>query len=177
MNKIGNTFIARTMSVIFWCLMLGALAYYFQDQIAQKINPNQHISSSGQNNQHNNGQISVVLKPNKSGHYLVNGKINGKTVTFLLDTGATQISIPAHLAQPLQLNAGQLFRVNTANGPIKVAATTINTLSIGDISLNKLKANLNPGIGGNVILLGMNALQQLDLVQRNNTLTLTQLNR
>jgi len=173
MNKIGNTFIARTMSVIFWCLMLGALAYYFQEQIVQKINPNQQLNT----NIGENGQVSVVLKPNSRGHYLTNGKINGQPVTLLLDTGATQLSIPAHLGQQLNLTAGQKFIVHTANGQVKVAATTVSTLTIAGISLNQLEANLNPGMSGDIILLGMNALQQLDLHQQNNTLTLTQFNR
>ncbi|NRA53698.1 MAG: TIGR02281 family clan AA aspartic protease [Gammaproteobacteria bacterium] len=172
MINISNTFIAKAMSVIFWCLLLGALAYYFQDQISQKINPNQQVSSNYQNN----GQVSVVLKPNNRGHYLVNGTINSQPVTFLLDTGATQISIPAHLARQLQLSAGQTFTVNTANGQIQVAATTVNSLTIAGIKLGQLAAHLNPGIENNVILLGMNALQQLDLHQQNNTLTLTQIN-
>lgn len=164
MAKIG-----KTMWLIFWCLMLGVLAYYFQDKIEHKLNPNQNVSSNYQDN----GRISVVLKPNRHGHYLVNATINGIAVTLLLDTGATQISIPAHLGPRLKLTGGRQFIVNTANGRIKVTATTINELAIGAITLHNLEANLNPGIAGNTILLGMNALKQLELHQRNNTLTLT----
>ena len=157
------------MWLIFWCLMLGALAYYFQDKIEQKFNHNQNVSTNYQNN----GRISVVLKPNRNGHYLVNATINGVAVTLLLDTGATQISIPAHLARQLKLTGGRKFSVSTANGSVEVAATTVDYLSIGAITLYNLDANLNPGMQGTTILLGMNALKQLELLQRNDTLTLT----
>lgn len=164
MDKIG-----KTMWLIFWCIVLGALAYYFQGEIAQKINPNQLVSSSLDNQ----GRISVVLKPNRSGHYLVKATINDIPVTLLLDTGATQISIPAHLAKKLRLKHGRRFDVNTANGRVEVAATTIDSLAIGEITLRSLDANLNPGMTDDTILLGMNALKQLELHQRNDRLTLT----
>ena len=161
---------AKIMWIIFWGLVLAALAYFFQDKIEQKINPNQHVQSSLTGA----GKVSVVLAQNVMGHYVANGTINNHPVTFLLDTGATQISIPAHLGNSLGLTKGRRQRVNTANGIVEVSATIINELALGEIKLTNLKGHLNPGMSDDIILLGMNALKQLELVQRNNTLTLTQ---
>lgn len=158
---------AKIMWVIFWILVLAALSYFFQDKIEDKINPNQQVSSTV-----NNGQISVTLAQNVQGHYIASGTINQQPVTFLLDTGATQIAIPAHLGPTLGLKKGRTQRVRTANGTIDVSATIINQLSLGEIKLTNLKGHLNPGMTDNTILLGMNALKQLELVQKNNTLTL-----
>ena len=53
-----------------------------------------------------NGKAQVTLQQNRQGHYVTNGAINGTQVTFLLDTGATQVSIPGHIAETLSLQAG-----------------------------------------------------------------------
>jgi len=160
---------AKIMWGLFWLVALFALSYFFQDKIEKKFNPNQRLDSQAQH-----GRISVVLEQNAQGHYVLSGTINQQPVTFLLDTGATQVAIPAHLASTLGLRAGREQRVSTANGTIGVKATTIKQLTFGAITLNNLKGHLNPGMSDNTILLGMNALKQLELVQRNNTLTITQ---
>lgn len=160
---------AKLMWIIFWVLALAALTYFFQDKIEQQINPNQEVTSTT-----NGSQISVTLAQNAQGHYVATGYINEHPVVFLLDTGATQIAIPAHLGATLGLRKGKTQRVRTANGTVNVSATLIDELRLGEITLTKLKGHLNPGMTDNTILLGMNALKQLELSQRNNTLTLTQ---
>ncbi len=158
----------KIMWVIFWCLTLAALTYYFNDSITKKYNPNQVVESTTSDR----GE-SIVLKQNSRGHYVANGSINGESVTFLLDTGATLISIPAHLGEKLSLRKGKTYPVSTANGSINVFATKISSLEIGTLRFNNIEGHLNPGMDGNIILLGMNALKHLELRQANNTLTLT----
>ena len=52
------------------------------------------------------GASELVLQRNRAGHYLLPGEINGRPVRLLLDTGATQVSVPARLAAELGLQAG-----------------------------------------------------------------------
>ena len=103
---------------------------------------------------------------------MTSGFINGEEVVFLVDTGATDVSIPAHLAQRLQLQAGRKGLANTANGTVTVAESRIDTLRIGDIVLNNVSANLNPGMQSEHILLGMSVLRQLEFTQRGDWLIL-----
>jgi len=158
----------KMMWIIFWCLAIAALAYYFNDKINEKFNPNQHVQSvvNGEN-------VSIILQQNSQGHYLASGTINGHSVNFLLDTGATLISIPMNLAQQLKLPQGKPYPVSTANGQVIVFSTQISSLEIGALSFNNLEGHLNSGMQGNTILLGMSALKHLDLIQKNNTLTLS----
>lgn len=161
-NKMG-----KGMLIVAWVIGLGLLTLMFDEQLAKQFNPNADpISSTIQ------GVQEVRLKRNRAGHYVSNGLINGQDVVFLLDTGATDVSIPMHLAQQLNLQKERLSWVQTANGRVQVAQTSIQQLSIGDIQLDNIRANLNPGFEENEILLGMSALKQLEFTQRGEWLIL-----
>ncbi len=161
--------IGKGMLWLAWLSALLLLTLYFDDFLADKANPNQQPKSYL-----NNGRAVVELQQNRQGHYVANGTINGKPVTFLLDTGATQVSIPAQLQQELGLMPGYARPVSTANGTVQVYTTQIDSLTLGDIQLRDVDAHLNPGFSGRQILLGMSVLKQLDFEQRNKTLILTQ---
>ncbi|MCK5899141.1 MAG: TIGR02281 family clan AA aspartic protease, partial [Methylococcales bacterium] len=117
----------------------------------------------------------VMLKQNRRGHYVANGTINNQKVTFLLDTGATGISIPQGVAQRLQLKSGYPTQVNTANGTITVYSTELKTVSLGAIRLTNLRGHINPHMEGDEILLGMTFMRHLELIQRDQTLLLRDL--
>jgi len=153
---------------IFCCLVLAAFSYYFNEKITEKTHPNQQINSIVTSQ-----KTSIILKQNKQGHYVASGFINEHPVNFLLDTGATLISIPFNLNAKLKLSPGKSYPVSTANGQVTVYSTKINSLKIGALSFKGLDGHLNPGMQGNTILLGMNALKHLEFTQKNNTLTIS----
>ncbi|WP_111978216.1 retropepsin-like aspartic protease family protein [Algibacillus agarilyticus] len=151
-----------------WIAGLLLLTLFFDDTIEQKHNPNR----APQSNKDAYGNIEVVLQRNRQGHYIMNGYINDTLVTFLLDTGATNVSIPEHVAQKIGLEYGRERRVNTANGSVTVYQTNLNTLQLGDIVLHNVRGNINPHMDNDAILLGMSALKHLEFTQRGDTLTL-----
>ena len=155
------------MIYIAWLLFLGLLTYGFNNYLEQQNNPNQHINSSIENN-----NAEVRLKQNRYGHYVVNGKINHKPVTFLLDTGATLISIPEAIAKKLKLKKGYPSQSRTANGTIETFATRLDSVSIGAIELNNIRASINPYMDGNEILLGMSFMKHLEMTQKGRELVL-----
>lgn len=159
-RKLGVTF-----TWLGWILGILLLVAGFDHILQQQNNPNRSVQSIRSGNYE-----EIVLQRNRQGHYLFNGKINNKTVTFLVDTGATTTTIPAHLAQKLKLEKGRRFSVQTANGSSYAFATLIDNLQLGDIQFNRVTASLNPGLQGNEILLGMNVLKNLELIQRDNLL-------
>lgn len=163
-NNIGKGFVW-----IAWLLALALLAYIFQGVLDKQHNPNTNIASSI----NNNGKTEVHLQQNRQGHYLAQGTINGQSVTFLLDTGATQVSIPQNLAQKLNLPLYGTYNVETANGSVRVTQTKIEQLTIGDILLSDVGAHINPGMKSDEILLGMSALKRVEFSQRGKQLTLS----
>ena len=162
-NKMAKIFVW-----IAWIIALALLVFFFQDVLDEQFNPNTkpeiRLSKSG--------QAEVVLEQNRQGHYVARGTINDAPVTFLLDTGATQVSIPAHIADQLGLVAKGSYRVQTANGSVTVYKTEIAQLSLGNIFLYNVAANINPAMKTDEILLGMSALKQVDFYQTGKQLIL-----
>ncbi|WP_022961389.1 retropepsin-like aspartic protease family protein [Halopseudomonas pelagia] len=161
--------IGKVMMILAWVAGLFLAVQWFSGIEERKRNPNQTPASIMAGD-----AVEVRLLANRQGHYLLNGQINGRDVTFLLDTGATFVAIPASVAQRLQLTQGRRFQVNTANGTADSYATRIDRLQLGDIHLRDVDAGIVPGMGGNDILLGMSALQQLEFSQQGGELILRQ---
>ncbi len=116
----------------------------------------------------------VHLRAGRGGHYLAEGAINGTPVTFLLDTGASDVSIPGSLAKQLDLQPGRPVRYTTANGSIIAYRTRLDDVQLGPIRLYDVAGSINPHAEGPYVLLGMSFLGALELKQSNGTLTLTQ---
>jgi len=160
--------IGKGMIVMAMLLFLGLMTFVFQSEIDNQTNPNQKVVSRT----NNSGQTEIVLKRNRSGHYITSGTINYKSVVFLLDTGATNVAVPQQIANYLKLEPGRKIAISTANGNSIGYQTMINHLSIGDIELRNIRAIITPNL--NDILLGMSALKQLEFSQKGNQLVLRQ---
>lgn len=162
--------LGRTFTWLGWIIGFFMLILFFDRILEQQTNPNQSVQSIQSGNYE-----EIVLQRNRQGHYLFNGLINNKTVTFLVDTGATTTSIPENLAAELGLQRGHQFSVQTANGNSIAYSTKVQSLKLGDIEFSDIKASLNPGLLGREILLGMNILKKMELVQRGDILILRRL--
>ncbi|MDD9894952.1 MAG: TIGR02281 family clan AA aspartic protease [Gammaproteobacteria bacterium] len=163
--------IGQGMLIASFSLGLFALTLFFDDWLGNQSNPNQIPDSSVTNS----GVREVILERNRQGHYVANGEINGIPVTFLLDTGATDVAIPSSIADTAGLSRGMAHQAATANGVVTVFATQINELKLGNILLYDIDASVTPSMPGNTILLGMSALRQIEFTQRGSFLTLRQL--
>lgn len=161
--------LGTVMLVLAWIAGLALAAQWFSGLEERRRNPNQQPMSL-----HVGETVEVHLERNRHGHYLATGQINGQPVTFLLDTGATFVAVPAALAERLQLVRGRPIMVNTANGLTESWSTRIDSLQLGDIRLHDVSAGIVPGIVGEDVLLGMSALRQLDFSQQGGELILRQ---
>ncbi|MFT6207246.1 MAG: aspartyl protease family protein [Colwellia sp.] len=155
-NKMGKIFIWLA-----WLIALALMVFFFQDVLDKQWDPNKDPQMS----LNTQGKAEVTLQQNRQGHYVVHGEINEMPVVFLLDTGATQVSIPAYIAEQLQLKGNRPSLVNTANGTTTVYQTELQQLSIGNIYLYDVSAHINPSMQSNEILLGMSALKRVEFSQ------------
>jgi len=163
-KKLGMMF-----TVGAWLLGFILLALAFSKILERQNNPNQSVATL-----HNSEFQEVVLTRNRSGHYIFDGEINRRKVTFLVDTGATTTAIPGEMQRTLGLEAGPPISVSTANGITTAYLTRLDQLAIGEIELYDVKASIISGMGVDEILLGMNVLKHFELVQRGDKLIIRQ---
>ena len=163
-KRLGHKFI-----IAMWVAVMIMVFFLFNNLLETDYNPNQQVLSQ------TNGQQKVVtLQRNRYGHYVTQGKINNQPVTFLLDTGASDISIPDKIAKKLKLKYGQERQYQTANGVIVGNLTTLESVSVGNIKLRNVRASINPKMDDDEILLGMTFLKYIEFTQRGDTLILRQ---
>lgn len=166
----GRT-IGQGMLVASFAFGLVLLTFIFDSWLSNEANPNRDPRSY----ETAGGDREVVLERNRQGHYVAGGEVNNVPVTFLLDTGATDVAIPANVAERAELQPGTAGQAFTANGAVTVYTTLVDTLRIGNIVLEDVRASITPSMPGDTILLGMSALQQVEFSQRGGELTLRQI--
>lgn len=158
------------MYIGFWILLFVLLVMFFNRWLERERNPNQQVATR----MTAAGVHEVELKRNRMGHYNVTGTINGHPVEFMLDTGATDISIPRAIAEDIGLKKLDRVEFYTANGVAAGYATRLDEVRVGDIVLHDLKASINPNVHDGIVLLGMSFLKQIEFTQRGDTLILRQ---
>lgn len=121
------------------------------------------------------GKPKVLLTADGRGHFSTTGTINGNSVNFLLDTGATSVSMSASEAKRMGIDykAGRVTGVSTANGVIPAWSVTLNTVKVGGITLYGVEG-LIIETAMPVVLLGMSFLNRTDMKREGQTMLLTQ---
>ena len=152
------------MMMAMWVLILALATLAINRWLERRNNPNHQVVTSI-----DAGKRSISLRRGRHGHYLLTGFINGAEATFLIDTGATNISVPVDIAQRAGLQRGAPITISTANGYSTAYRTRIDSLTMGELEFRNASAHINPGLS-DAVLLGMNVLQHYELVQRGDTL-------
>ena len=115
----------------------------------------------------------IVLTAGSGGHFITPGAINGRAVQFLVDTGATSVSIGVADAERLGIDyrKGQLARGSTANGIVTVYRVKLDSVRVGDVEVSNVDAAIVPTDTGQV-LLGNSFLDRFQMTRFNDQLVL-----
>jgi aspartyl protease family protein len=118
---------------------------------------------------------TVTLAADTRGHFVVDGEVNGGTVRFLLDTGATMIVLSSADAARLGIDyrKGQPSMMNTANGVAPAYRVKLDSVRVGDITVNSVDAVVMAGGVLPVALLGMSFLNRMQMKRDGQTMVLT----
>jgi len=108
---------------------------------------------------------AVEIRRSADGHYHWPGRINGRAVDFLIDTGATGTAIPASLARELGLESLGDVQSNTAGGVVTGQVVRADIELRGGVSVQRLRVVALPMLGDSP-LLGMDVLGKLRWQQR-----------
>ena len=160
----------KWMIILSWLVVIGLMTLLFNNVLNKKYNPNQNLATTILSD----GSKEVILQSSRHGHYVASGEINAQPVVFLVDTGASFVSVPEKVANRAGLQKGRPITATTANGNITVYSTTLDEIKLGDIVLNNIRADINPHMHGEEILLGMSFLRNLSITHEDGKLTIRQ---
>ncbi|MHA3978568.1 retropepsin-like aspartic protease family protein [Halovulum sp. GXIMD14794] len=110
---------------------------------------------------------TIALNRTPSGSFLTTAEVNGVRVQFLIDTGATDIVLTRQDAARAGFNVTDLNflgRAQTANGTVRTASVTLDSLVFAGREDRNVRASVNEGELG-VSLLGMAYLNRFDRIE------------
>jgi aspartyl protease family protein len=119
------------------------------------------------------GSDKVIMTADVQGHFYTTGTVNGTSVRFVVDTGATSIALGPNDARRigLDLRRGQRGMTSTANGQVVVTRIPLDTVTIGGITLHNVEAVVLPAEMP-IALLGMSFLNRMEMQRDGSTMTL-----
>lgn len=154
MNKLGGAFLHAGI----W-LGLGLLFYIFF--LRQEAPPAQVAGAGG-----------IELSRARDGHFHIDGAIQGAPVRFLIDTGASTVSISRQLAARIGLGCDVAATFHTANGTVQGCGSRVAELEFGPFRISNAAVAILPNLTSEA-LLGMNALRQVRMEQEADKLRLS----
>lgn len=107
---------------------------------------------------------SIVVARNAQGHFDVDGRVNGRRIDFVIDTGASVVALTARDAARLGIRpAPNAFTadVKTANGTVRAAPAQLDVVEIGGLQLRDVTALVLPNEALTDNLLGLSFLSRL----------------
>lgn len=164
-NSLGKTLQQAMMWGLIFIGVIAAVGLW--DDIRQTVRPSQTVFAD-------RGVIELPRAPD--GHYYLSADVNGATLRFVVDTGATDIVLSRADAKAVGLNPdtlGYYGQASTANGIVRTAPVTLDRVAVGDIVDRDVRAVVNEGDLFES-LLGMRYLQRFTSIRiENGTLVLT----
>jgi aspartyl protease family protein len=121
----------------------------------------------------------ITLAADGNGHFVTPGQINGTAIQFLVDTGATAVSISSDFARNagIDYKKGQRLYSQTANGVIVVYKVRLDSVRVGDVTIYEVDGVVIDGDGKNqglgIALLGMSFLNRMEMKRDGVVMTLT----
>lgn len=149
----------RLLSMVLVWLGLGSLCFALFSWVSAPT-----IALTG-------NQIEVVIPKSPDGHHYVDGVLNGRNIRFLVDTGASYVSIGANLATEMGMLAGKSTRFETANGSAVGQLFENQSLQVGGLAAPPLTVGVMPN-APNAALLGQNFLRHVEMLQVGNKMIL-----
>ncbi|PSJ16928.1 retropepsin-like aspartic protease family protein [Nitrosomonas supralitoralis] len=112
------------------------------------------------------------LLQTRDGHYFSSGTVNGVPVVFMIDTGATIISVSTEIASQAGIQKCIPQQTTTANGNVNACKAIVPEVTFGKFKLSNVEVMVMPNMPGNA-LLGMNVLRNFHIEQINQVMRIS----
>lgn len=157
---------ASSAGTIYKCKSAQGVLLYQEKPCAEENKPVTSWSSSSDSSVEEEGGASpnpLVIGQGNNGHYMVSGSVNGQDLIFMVDTGASYVTLPQWIGHSAGAKCLATGTMQTGNGTTNVCATLIKKLRIGNFVLKDVEALIAPNL--NQPLLGMNVLKRFRVEQ------------
>lgn len=146
--------------LVFWCVVMGLLYM----AMTHYLRPRQvEVLANG----------DLVISRSHDGHFYTTGNINGREAKFLVDTGASLVSVSEAFAQKAFIHGGVPTTFKTANGDRFGRVVDGVGVSIGPVSLTNVKVGVGISVSDeNEALLGQSFLSKFDITISKNQMVL-----
>lgn len=107
---------------------------------------------------------SIAIPRDNRGHFQVEARVDGRRVGFMVDTGASVIALTASDARRLGIHPvanDYKVTVRTANGSVRAAPVTLNSVDVGGLVVRDVQALVAPDNALSENLLGLSYLTKL----------------
>ncbi|PJE29615.1 hypothetical protein PSM7751_00809 [Pseudooceanicola marinus] len=145
---------------VLWALIFVAViaGIGLWDQVRTTIRPAQTVAESGR---------QITLPQQADGHYYARLEVNGEPMTFLVDTGATDVVLTREAARAAGIDMDRLIysgRAGTANGTVRTAPVRLESVTLGGVTDRDVRAMVNEG-EQDMPLLGMSYLSRFSHIE------------
>ena len=115
----------------------------------------------------------IVLSAGSGGHFMTSGQINGRAAQFMVDTGATSVSMTVADAERLGVDykSGRRTQLSTANGVVIGWQIQLTSVRVGDVEVFNVEAVV-ASRDMPFILLGNSFLTRFQMLRTNDEMTL-----
>jgi aspartyl protease family protein len=153
--------------VAIWMAIVASLALLYsfrhefgmaRDRVTGNLAPTRGVAATTAT-----GTREVTLFAKSDGHFYAQVEVEGKEILFMIDTGASDIALSREDADKLGISPSErgFTRIyQTANGTMRGAPVTLDSVAIGPIDVRNVAASVAEGDMG-VSLLGMSFLNRL----------------
>ncbi len=107
---------------------------------------------------------SVTVPPDARGHFVVEARVDGRHMGFMLDTGASVVALRARDAAGLGIHPVArdfTIEVKTANGSTRAAPVQLGMVEVGGLNVRNVAALVSPDEALSENLLGLSFLSRL----------------
>lgn len=146
--------------VLFWSVLMGVFYLAFDHYLKPK---EAVVSAHGE----------LVIARSRDGHFYVPGTVNGQTVRFLVDTGASLVTVGETLAEKARLTEGEPTTFQTANGALRGRVVRGVTVAVGPVTVTNVRVGVGLfGHDDQAALLGQSFLSKFDVLLQKDQMVL-----
>jgi aspartyl protease family protein len=119
----------------------------------------------------------TVVITSENGHFAADARVDGRSIAFMVDTGASQVTLRESEAARLGYRpraSDYTVKIETANGEGRAALVELSRVDVGDITVRDIRALVVPDTALSVNLLGMSFLSRVRWTQERGRLVLEQ---